>query len=386
MFFRQLPLTQQQSFFLFGARGVGKTTLLTTLPWLKDALMINLLESKKENYFARNPDGLIDIVSALPENQRYVIIDEIQKIPKLLDVIHYLIEKTNKIFILTGSSAKKLRHGGSNLLAGRAVLFHLYPLTYLECEQEFSLNNALQYGLLPKIFGLQHDLDKQLFLETYVNLYLKEEVWAEKYIRNLDPFRHFLEVAAQSNGKKINISNIARDVGVSDYTVQDYFSILEDTLIGYYLQPFDHSFRKRLSKKPKFYFFDTGVVRALAGLIELSLVESTSAYGEAFEHFIINQCIQLASYYHRNYRFSYLETKDDAEIDLVVERPGQKTLFIEIKSSTTVEARHLSTLRTLSRDFGDCESVCFSRDPFQKVIDNIMVYPWEEGVKRFFSV
>ncbi|MDP3558914.1 MAG: AAA family ATPase [Legionellaceae bacterium] len=384
MFERLIQLSEKQSAFLFGARGVGKTTLLTSLPWLKDALMINLLQAKNENYFARNPDALDDIVRALPDTQPYVVIDEIQKLPKLLDVVHHLIETTHKIFILTGSSAKKLRHGGANLLAGRALLYHLYPLTYLELGERFNLSHAMQYGMLPKTFEFTNDLEKQLFLETYVNLYLKEEVWAEKYVRELEPFRHFLEVAAQANGKKINFSNIAKDVGVSDYTVQDYFSILEDTLIGYYLQPFQHSFRKRLSKKPKFYFFDTGVVRALMRLIEIPLIESTSAFGEAFEHFIINQCVQLASYRHRNYRFTYLATKDDAEIDLVVERPGQKILFIEIKSTTTVESRHLSTLKTLSHDFGECEAICLSRESFIKQIDNVTVYPWEIGIKKYF--
>jgi uncharacterized protein len=170
----------------------------------------------------------------------------------------------------------------------------------------------------------------------------------------------------------------------SDYTVQDYFSILEDTLIGYYLHPFQHSFRKGLSKKPKFYFFDTGVVRALRRLIEIPLTESTSGFGDAFEHFIINQCIQLASYRHRNYRFSYLETKDDAEIDLVVERPGQKILFIEIKSTTIVESRHLTTLKTLTRDFGDCETICLCREQYIKKIDDITIYPWAIGIKKYF--
>lgn len=384
MFERLIQLSEKQSAFLFGARGVGKTTLLNSLPWLNDALMINLLQAKSENHFARNPDALSEIVRALPGTQRYVVIDEIQKLPKLLDVVHDLIETTNKIFILTGSSAKKLRHGGANLLAGRALLYHLYPLTYLEIGEVFNLSHALQYGMLPKTLEFTTDLEKQLFLETYVNLYLKEEVWAEKYVRELESFRHFLEVSAQANGKKINFSNIAKDVGVSDYTVQDYFSILEDTLIGYYLHPFQHSFRKRLSKKPKFYFFDTGVVRALTRLIEMPLTEGTSAFGDAFEHFIINQCIQLASYRHRNYRFTYLATKDDAEIDLVVERPGQSILFIEIKSATTVESRHLSTLKTLSRDFGDCEAICLCREQYIKKIDDIMIYPWSVGIKKYF--
>ena len=384
MFARLIQLSQQQSLFLFGARGVGKTTLLNNLPWLKNALMINLLEAKNENLFARNPDALIDIVKALPPTTTHIIIDEIQKLPKLLDIVHHLIETTNKLFILTGSSAKRLKHGGANLLAGRAILHHLYPFIYLELESQFHLHHALQYGMLPKVFELKNDLDKQLFLETYVNLYLKEEVWAEKFVRDLAPFRYFLQVAAQCNGKKINISNIAKDVGVSDYTVQEYFSILEDTLMGYFLYPFQHSFRKRLSKKPKFYFFDTGVLRALMGLSEIALVESTSAFGEVFEHFIINQCIALASYRHRNYRFSYLETKDDAEIDLVVERPGQKVLFIDIKSSIQVERRHLTSLRKLSEDFGDCEAVCFSRDNYPKLVDNIMVYPWDMGIRKYF--
>ena len=201
MFERLLQLSQKQSAFLFGARGVGKTTLLKSLPWLQDALMINLLEAKNENQFARNPDALSDIVKALPDTQSFVIIDEIQKVPKLLDIVHNLIETTQKIFILTGSSAKKLRHGGANLLAGRAVLYHLYPFTYLEVEAQFNLFSAVQYGMLPKLFEFTTDLEKQLFLESYVNLYLKEEVWAEKYVRDLAPFRHFLEVAAQCNGK-----------------------------------------------------------------------------------------------------------------------------------------------------------------------------------------
>ncbi len=384
MFDRFIQLTENNSFFLFGARGTGKTTLLKSLPWLKGALTINLLKASDENRFARDPDTLTAIVNALPKTQTHVVIDEIQKLPKLLDIVHDLIETTDKKFILTGSSAKKLKHGGANLLAGRALLYHLYPLTYLEVGEQFNLLHALQYGMLPKTFEFSRDHDKQLFLEAYVNLYLKEEVWAEKFVRELEPFRYFLEVAAQANGKIINFSNIARDVGVNNHTVQDYFSILEDTLIGYMLQPFDHSFRKRLSKKPKFYYFDTGVTRTLARFIEIPLAEKTYEFGQVFEHFIINQCIQLASYRHRHYRFSYLSTKDGAEIDLVVERPGKKILLIEIKSAGNVEARHLSTLKSLSNDFGDCEAVCFSRDTYSKKFDTIMVYPWEMGVKKYF--
>lgn len=381
---RLIHLPQDRSFFLFGARGTGKTTLLKNLPWLKSALMINLLKASDENRFAHNPDELANIVRAMPNSQTHVIIDEIQKVPKLLDIVHDLIESTDKKFILTGSSARKLKQGAANLLAGRAFTYHLYPFSFLEVHEKFNLKEALQYGMLPKIFEFSSDIDKQLFLEAYTNIYLKEEVWVEKFIRNLEPFRHFLEVAAQSNGKIVNFSNIAKDIGTSDVTVKDYFSILEDTLIGFFLQPFQHSFRKRISKKPKFYFFDPGVTRTLMGLSEIPLIEKTNGFGDAFEHFIITQCKQLASYKHRNYRFSYFSTKDDFEIDLVVERPGEKILFIEIKSTEHVEEHHLSTLKTIKNDFGDCEVVCFCRDPFAKNINGIHVLPWQDGIKKYF--
>lgn len=208
---------------------------------------------------------LESIVSALPASKTHIIIDDIQKVPKLLDFVHHLIEDTNKKFILTGSSARKLKHGGANLLAGRAFVYNLHPFTNIEVNDHFQINDFLRWGMLPKIFEYDADDKKQMFLEAYTNTYLKEEVWEEQYIRELDPFRHFLEVAAQGNGNIINFSNIARDVGVGAQIIQKYFSILEDTLLGFFLNSFQHSFRKRLSKSPKFYFFDPGVVRTLVG-------------------------------------------------------------------------------------------------------------------------
>lgn len=382
---RLITLPIDENFFLFGPRGVGKTTLLKHLPLFEKALYINLLRAQEERQFARRPETLEAIVNALPSSTDHIIIDEIQKVPKMLDMVHHLIESTHKKFILTGSSARKLKHGGANLLAGRAFVYNLHPFTYLEIDSHASINDFLRWGMLPKIFEYDTDDKKQMFLEAYANTYLKEEVWVEQYIRELDPFRHFLEVAAQANGKIINFSNIARDVGVGIHLVQKYFSILEDTLLGFFLNSFQHSFRKRLSKSPKFYFFDTGVVRTLSGRISLPIEESNSAYGEAFEHFVIIQCKNLASYYHRDYKFSYLKTKDDAEIDLVVERPGQDILFIEIKSSVDVQDQQLTNLKQLAHAFGQCESVCFSRDSFAKKLDGVMVYPWADGIRRYFA-
>ncbi len=384
MISRLINLPKDQSFFLFGARGTGKTTLLKALPWLKDCLMINLLKASTENRFARDPDELSSIVNAMPKEQTHIVIDEVQKLPKLLDIVHDLIENTDKKFILTRSSARKLKNGGANLLAGRAFTYHLYPFSFLEIQDKFDLLQTLQYGTLPKIFEFTDNVNKQFFLETYTNVYLKEEIWAEKLIRDLAPFRYFLEVAAQANGKIINFSNISRDVGVSDHTVKEYFSILEDTLLGYTLPAFQHSFRKRLNKKPKFYFFDTGVVRALMGLTEVPLTERTHGFGNAFEHFIISECKRLANYYHRNYRFSYLSTKDSAEIDLVVERPGKGILLVEIKSTDHVKESHLSTLESIKNDLGDCEAICLSRDPHPKKMGNITVFPWQDGIKKYF--
>lgn len=382
---RLIKLPKDQNILLFGARGCGKSTLIEERFDRNKCFWIDLLDSIEEDRFSRNPNELKEIVLALPEYITHIVIDEIQKIPQLLDVVHYLIEHTNKYFILTGSSARKLKYGGANLLAGRAFVYHLFPFSYLELKNEFNLSSALQWGLLPKIISLKDDDARMKFLQSYALTYLKEEIWAEQIVRNLNPFRKFLEVAAQSNGKMINYANLARDVDVDDKTIKEYFIILEDTLIGFMLEPFHHSFRKRLTSQPKFYFFDTGVVRALARHLSLPLVQSTSAYGDTFEHFIIVECLKLASYFFSEYRFSYLKTKDDVEVDLIVDRPGLPPLFIEIKSASQVTKDNLRSFIQLTKDFKDCEAVCFSNDPHVKQIEHVTVFPWQEGIKKYFS-
>lgn len=384
---RLLKLSTSHSLLLFGARGVGKSSLLEALFHFENNLYINLLDPLEEARFTRNPNELIELVDGMPSESNYVIIDEVQKLPKLLDVVHLLIEnkKSEKVFILTGSSARKLKADGVNLLAGRAFVYHLYPFSFLELHNEFNLENALTWGMLPKIFSLSNTDDKEKFLQTYAQIYLKEEVWGEQLIRKLDPFRRFLEVAAQSNGKIVNYSHIARDVGVDDKSVKNYFSILEDTLLGYRLEPFHHSFRKRLKLAPKFYFIDVGIARALARILTLKPVKSTSYYGDLFEQFIVVECVKLASYFKAEYRFSYLMTEAGVEIDLVVERPGEKLLFIEIKSNDFLRKEDLASMEKIITDFGDCEAVCFSCEPRRKKIGKIMVYPWEEAIKHYFS-
>jgi predicted AAA+ superfamily ATPase len=192
------------------------------------------------------------------------VIDEVQKNPKLLDVVHLEIEKKKNIqFILSGSSARKLKRGSANLLAGRAFTFHLFPLTNFEIGSTFDLQHALEFGTLPKLLEYSVDLDCTRFLKAYVKTYLKEEIIAEQIVRKVEPFQDFLEVCAQMNGKIINFSKIATEVGVDEKTVKTYIDILADTLIGFYLPPFHRSIRKRQRIAPKFYLMDTGVKRAL---------------------------------------------------------------------------------------------------------------------------
>lgn len=382
---RLLSLSHNHSFFLFGPRGTGKSALLEALYKFDRNLYINLLDPMEEARFTRNPNELIQLVESMASTQKYVIIDEVQKIPSLLDIVHLLIEnkKSKKIFILTGSSARKLKLGGANLLAGRAFVYHLYPFSFIELAEQFSLQSALAWGMLPGHFSLP-EKDKMKFLQAYAQTYLKEEVWSEQLVRKLGPFRRFLEVAAQANGKVINYLNISRDVGADDKTIKNYFTVLEDTLIGFILEPFRHSFRKRLRLSSKFYFVDTGIARALGRTLSVKPARSTSYYGELFEQFIVTECIKLASYFKPEYRFSWLLTESGLEVDLIVERPGEKILFIEIKSSTSVRQNDLNYFKKIADEFGKCEAICLSCDPREKKIDSITVYPWAAGIKKYF--
>ena len=380
---RLLVLPRNQSLFLFGARNTGKSTWIAHSFARTESLWVDLLNPVEEALYINHPEALEQNVLALFADIKYVVIDEIQKAPKLLDVVHRLIEATDKRFILTGSSARKLKRGAANMLAGRALTYHLYPFSVLELKASFSLEVALHYGLLPYVYQLNDATQRKRFLSTYANTYLKEEVWSEQLVKKLDPFRKFLAVAAQQNGKVINFARIARDVLVSDQTVMQYYQILEDTLVGFYLEAFHSSVRKRLSHKPKFYFFDPGVVRALTLSLNVPLNPGTSAYGEAFEHLVILECIKLADIYFLQYRFSYLATKDGAEIDLIVERPGQPLLLIEVKSSTYFPMEKLTTLKQFAQDL-QAEAICLCNEPHARESEGIKIYPWLVGIQQFF--
>ena len=385
-FKRKLQLSLNQNIILFGARNTGKSTLLKNTFSKEQYFWIDLLDYDNELKYIKNPSILVSEVQALDDAITHIVIDEIQKAPKLLDAVHFLIENTNKKFVITGSSARKLKSANVNMLAGRAFILYLYPMTFLELSDKFNLSDILNWGSLPALYTrFTSEEDKKRFLTSYTQTYLKEEVWYEQFIKKMDPFLKFLEISAQTNGEIVNFSKISNDTGVDDKTIRNYFSILEDTLIGYFLDPFERSVRKKVSQKPKFYFFDCGVVKALTRTLSVPYVEFSSSYGKAFEHFIISECVRLSSYADNDFKFSYLRTKDGAEIDLIVERPGKKLLFIEIKSSLSVKDEQLSNLIKLSHDH-NAESVCFSRDKIARKVGNTIIFPWEEGIKKYFDV
>ena len=382
---RHLQLPKKRSFFLFGARNTGKSTLIEQTYPPETSITFDLLNTTTQEELLIHPMRLAERVRPLPETITHVILDEIQKVPKLLDVVQLLMRETKKTFVMTGSSARKLKQGGANLLAGRAFVYHLFPFTSFELCSEFDLNQALHWGLLPEIIEAAQDQEKYDFLKAYSHTYLKEEIWNEHIIRKLLPFQRFLEVAAQGSGKIINFSKIARDIGVDSKTVREYYAILEDTLIGFMLEPYHNSFRKRFVESPKFYFFDTGIVRSLSRRLTAPLVPQTSAFGEAFEHFIVLEIQKLIHYFHTEYRLSFLLTKSGSEVDLVVERPGKPLLCIEIKSSDDVNQDDLQSYIRLTHDIPNSEAICLSRDPYLKKFHHVVAYPWQQGIREIFK-
>ncbi|TWW09175.1 ATPase [Planctomyces bekefii] len=383
MFNRLINPIISYSFFLFGARGTGKTTFLTHFFRERNPFWINLLEPAEEDLFLRKPDEL----SARLENVRagtWVVIDEVQKAPKLLNIVHHLIETKKLKFALTGSSARRLKQKGVNLLAGRAFTNYAFPLTHVELENAFSLIDVLQWGTLPKVFELTEPEARNAYLRSYSLNYVTTEIQAEQWVRKIEPFRKFLPIAAQMNGKILNYAKIAREVGVDTTTIISYFDILEDTLLGFRLDAFHESLRKRQTLKPKFYFFDLGLKRALEQTLTVPLLPQTFAFGSAFEHFVICEVMRLNAYYARDFSFSYLRTKDNVELDLIIDRPGRSRVFLEIKSSESVGREDSRSLDALTKGL-DVKALLISRDPNRKKMGHVDCLHWQEGISEIFS-
>lgn len=374
------------SFLLFGARGVGKSTLIESLLSTLDPLVINLLEAAQIDRALFALTDLEASIEAAVDDGRWVFIDEIQKAPRLLDLAQRLIDKKGAKFAISGSSARKLRRGGGNLLAGRAYSYRLFPFTSVELAERFDLDTHLAFGGLPTVWNTADARNRVLYLRSYVTTYLKEEISEEQVVRKLEPFSRFLQVAAQSSGKIINYSKIAGDVGVSDQTVKTYFQILEDTLIGMILPPYHRSIRKAQGQTPKFYFFDTGVIRALNRQVDRPLTDETYNYGSLFEHFILHEIVRRSEYAEKDWGFFFIRTADDQEIDLIIDRPGMKSMVVEIKSTKKIRSEHTEVAARLGKDIPDSEILILSRDEEPKKYGSVDCLYWRDGIDRILAI
>ena len=358
MIHRIITPLSNSSFFLFGARGTGKSTFLHKQFKMKNPWFLDLLDPEIEDYYARTPKRIEQELKALKKKPDWIVIDEVQKVPRLLDMVHLLIERDGYKFVLTGSSARKLKRGGANLLAGRAFVNNLFPLTSLELGEKFELVEYLHWGGLPQIYSLNTERDRRAYLSSYILTYLNEEIRAEQVVRKLDPFRAFLEVAGQVSGKIINHKKIGNEIGVDTKTIQSYFQILEDTLLGFYLPAFHESVRKSQRLSPKFYLFDTGLKKALEGSLEQKPVERTSVFGELFETMVILEIYRLNNYRDLNFKLSYFATKNNVEVDLVLTKNKTQTL-IEIKSSDSIDESEVKTLDSIASSFSNVKAVYY---------------------------
>ena len=350
----------------------------------KDSLFIDLLDAQLFDQLLLDPGRFPALIDSKEHRHKRVIVDEIQKIPRLLDTAHRQIQSRKRQFIFTGSGSRRLKQRGTNLLAGRAWVYHLYPFTSFELKKKFQLKRALEYGTFPEAALSQTTEEAREYLKAYVGTYLEKEIQQERWVRDLQPFRRFLTVAAQMNGKPVNKSKIARDTGVDDVTVANYFELLEDTLLGITLPAFHRSVRKSQKQAPKFYFIDPGIPRALTGTLKVELLPQTPAFGSAFEHWIILEIIKNSSYSRLDWKFSHLRTKDDREIDLIIERP-EGLLFIEIKSKNFIKEEDAGTLESLGRDPDlKAEKWLISRDPLERKFGSTRALFWETALKELF--
>lgn len=377
------------SAFLFGARGVGKTHLATQWMALKQrTFSVSLLEPEHYERYLRDPGRLrADVEGAIRGQHLAVLIDEIQKLPALLDVVHHLYERHRQHiqFLLAGSSARKLMRQGANLLAGRALSLKLFPLDCAEYSGQ--LETTLRLGTLPGI--ILNNSEPERALRAYVHTYLREEVQLEALVRKVDTFARFLEIAGQYHGKIVNASNIAKPLGASPNTVLEYFRILEDTLLGFSVPGWQESTVKQLRTAPKFFLFDNGVANALRGELRIELSERTSRFGDLFEAYVIQEIYRKNEYEQLDFKLSYWQTSTGQEVDLLLSRGlAGPIAAIEIKSGKAPDAADLKSLALFSKEYGSCKKYCFCCTPHAYRIEelDVEVLPWQDGIRMLASL
>jgi len=367
-------LLARKSFFLFGPRTTGKSYLIRQT--LGDrVLLFDLLRGDLLLRLAADPTELESWIEGDPQGRRTVVLDEIQKLPSLLDEVHRLIEGRGMTFLLTGSSARKLRRGAANLLAGRAWRAELFPLTAQEIP-DFDLDRFLRFGGLPPV---QLSEDPAEELAAYVSTYLYEEIQAEGLVRKLPAFSRFITTAALCNGRMLNFAALASDAAVPASTVREYYSILTDTLVGFLLEPWTKSRKRKAIATAKFYFFDTGVVHALAGTQHLD--RNSDLYGRSFEQWIGMELRAFLSYRRLPLRLAYWRSTHGHEVDFVV---GDE-LAVEAKATRRVSRRDLHGLRALGEEGTVRQLLLVSHDPVAATQDGIRRLPWQAFLEALWG-
>ncbi|MBQ3691112.1 MAG: ATP-binding protein [Bacteroidales bacterium] len=355
----QIVKELDSSIFLFGARQTGKSTILRQQ--LKNSTYIDLLDTDVCNRFKRRPGLLYDMLIDLPDDS-VVVIDEIPEVPELLNEVHRLITQKNHRFVLCASSARKLKRKGHNTLGGRAFPVYFYPLVSAEIP-DFDVDKAVNHGMLPRHYLAANP---SRLLSAYVDIYIREEIKEEALVRNLKAFQRFLETAAICDGEMINCNNIAQDCGVSATTVNSYFDILEDTLIGYRIQAYTKTVQRKLVQAPRFYYFDVGVANHL--MHRQGLKRGTPEYGHAFEHLVIQEIIAYLGYTHSDEKLTFWRTYTGLEVDVVL---GDAKVAIEIKSAEEVMTKHLKGLKAFGEEYPESRRIIVSLDIFNRRMGEI---------------
>lgn len=370
-----LPLEADNSLFLLGPRGTGKTSWIKS--HLHDELYLDLLDFSTYSSLLADPSRLENLI---PQNySRWVVIDEVQRIPELLNEIHRLIEHKKIKFLLTASSARSLRRAGVNLLAGRALRYHMHPLVIQEIEKEFDLTHALLYGMLPAAVG--HS-DPKKYLESYVQTYIKEEVIQEGLTRNIGAFTRFLEAASFSQGQLLNFSEIARELSLNRLLVANYFDILDDLLLGVRISSFSLRAKRKTVAHQKFYFFDAGVYRTIRPMGLLDSPEE--AEGVALETLFLQSLSALNDYYNLNYKIHFWRTLAGDEVDFVMYGPKGFHAF-EIKRSS-VNNKALKGLRNFGQEYPEAKLYLICQSKHKEYHDNVQVIPFEQALRELLTI
>ncbi len=363
-------ILKRRSILLLGPRRTGKSYYITNQ--LRPNKCYNLLEADTFRKLSANPEL---IRQSLQKSDKIVAVDEIQKLPSLMDEIHTMIESTKTKFILTGSSARKLSKNHTSLMAGRARRIHFHPLSFKEFPSQ-SLKNRLLYGSLPAIVQSKEPYND---LSDYAGMYLQEEVMAEAYVRKIENFSRFLEFAGLSSGQLLNFEKIARDAQVPARTIREYYTLLEDTLLGEILPPLTMKGKRKAVAASKFYLFDTGVLNALVGRKDLH--DKGSDFGTLFEHYIFHELIIYRDNHTTDASLSFWRIEEECEVDFIV----NQEIAIEVKSTNLIQKNHLKGMTKFSEEFKCKRRIIVSRDTDRRKVSNIELIPYKDFLTELWN-